>query len=288
VRESKPPESFCIYLVMVRNIREYEPSTFEEVASQQVWKDTMMEEYNSITKNDVWEVVLRPEGKSVVTSRWLYKIKYVVDGNIEKFKAQFVAWGFSHVEGVDYVSRYTLIMTMISIVVEMGWKIHQMDVKTTFLNVIIEEVYIGKPQGFEVNGRYSQVCRLNKAVYGMKKAPRAWYSRIDTYLQQISFEKNEVDPNLYYIVVGDDPLILVLYVDDLFITGVERPIVGCKESPASDFEMKDIDMMHYFLGLEVWQEPGHIFLGQGRYVVYILRRFQMEDCRPISTPMITN
>jgi hypothetical protein len=117
------------------------------------------------------------------------------------------------------------------------------------------------------------VCKLKKALYGMKQAPRAWYSRIDTYLQQMGFEKSEADPNLYYIVVGEDPLILVLYVDYLFITGAERLIVGCNESLASEFEMKDTRPMHYFLGLEVWQEPGHIFLGQGRYVVDILRRF---------------
>jgi hypothetical protein len=103
----------------------------------------MVEEYNSIMKNDVWEVVPRPEGKSVATSRWVYKIKYVADGNIEKYKAQFVAWGLSQVEGVDYdetcapVARYTSIRAVISVVAEMGWKIHQMDVKTTFLNGLI-------------------------------------------------------------------------------------------------------------------------------------------------------
>jgi hypothetical protein len=95
------------------------------------------------------------------------------------------------------------------------------------------------------------VCRLKKAFYGLKKAPRAWYSRIDTYLQQMSFEKSEADPNLYFIVVGEVPLILVLCVDGLFITGAEKLIVGCKESLASKFEMKDIGLMHYFLGLEV-------------------------------------
>jgi hypothetical protein len=109
----------------------------------------MMEEYNSMMKNNVWEVVPRPEGKSVVTSKWLYKLKHVADGNIEKYKALFVARGFSQVEGVDYdetfasVSRYTSIRVVISIATEMGWKIHQMDVKTAFLNGLIEEeVYI--------------------------------------------------------------------------------------------------------------------------------------------------
>jgi hypothetical protein len=145
VRESKPIERFCTYLLMVSSIKESDPSTFEEATGHQVWKDAMVEEYNSIMKNDVWEVVPRPEGKSVVTSRWLYKIKYVVDGNIENFKAQFVALGFSRVEGVDYddtftlVARYTSIKAMISIASEMGWKIHRMEVKIAFLNGLIEE-----------------------------------------------------------------------------------------------------------------------------------------------------
>eukprot|EP00253_Pinus_taeda_P002301 PITA_02301 len=246
-------------------------------------------------KNDVWEVEPRPEGKSVVTSRWLYKVKHAADGSIEKFKARFVAKGFSQGEGVDYeetfapVARYTSIRSIISIAAEMGWKIHQMDVKTTFLNGFIqEEVYIEQPQGFEVHGKESHVCRLKKALYGLKQAPRAWYSRIDTYLQGMGFTKSEADPNLYFIVIGEEPLILVLYVDDLVITGAERLIEHCKRDLATEFEMKDIGLMHYFLGLEVWQEEGHFFLGQGKYIVDILSRFHMEDCRPMSTPMITN
>jgi hypothetical protein len=140
VRESKPPERFCNYNVMVSSIRESEPSTFEEATGRQVWRDAMMEEYNSIMKNDVWEVVPRPEGKSMVTSRWLYKLKHAADGRIKRYKACFVAQGFSQVEGVDYdetfasVARYTSIKLVISIATEMGWKIHHMDVKTAFLN----------------------------------------------------------------------------------------------------------------------------------------------------------
>jgi hypothetical protein len=121
MRESKPLEKFCSYITMVRSIREPEPSTFEEVTSRQVWRDAMMEEYNSIMKNDVWEVVPRPEGKLMVTSRWLYKLKHAADGSIEKYKSHFVAQGFSQVEGVDYdetfalVARYTSIRAVISI-----------------------------------------------------------------------------------------------------------------------------------------------------------------------------
>jgi hypothetical protein len=255
----------------------------------------MVEEYDSILHNDVWEVVLRTVGKSVVTSRWLYKTEYATDGSIEKHKAHFVAQGFSQIEGVDYdetfapVARYTSIRSIIAIATEMGWSIHQMDVKTTFLNRFIdEEVYIEQPQGFEVTERETHMCLLRKALYDLKQDPRAWYSRIDTYLLQMGFEKRDVDPNLYYIIRGEDTLILILYVDDFFITGAEDLIATYKLGLASDFEMSDIGLMHYFLGMGVWQEESHIFLGQGKYVADILSRFQMEDCRPMSTPMITN
>ena len=187
---------------------------------------------------------------------------------------------FSQVEGVDYeetfapVACYSSITSMISIVAEMGWRIHQMDVKTAFLNgVLQEEVYLEQPLGFEIHGRESHVCRLKKALYGLKQAPRAWYSRIDDYLLSMGFQKSEADPNLYFIVVGGETLILLLYVDDLFITGTERLIAHCKRDLAQEFEMTDIGLMHYYLGMEVWQEPGHIFLGQGKYAVDILKSF---------------
>ena len=89
----------------------------------------------------------------------------------------------------------------------------------------------------------------------------------------MGFQKSEADLNLYFIMIGDDPLVLLLYVDDLFITGRERPITACKKHLAAEYEMTDMGLMHYFLGLEVWQEPRHIFLGQGKYVVDFLRRF---------------
>jgi len=152
-----------------------EPSTYEEVVKQQVWKDTMMEEYRSILKNDVWDIVPRPEGKSVVSSKWIYKIKHAVAGGIEKYKARFMARGFSQKEGIDYdetfapVARYTSIRTIISLAAVLGWKLHQMDVKTTFLNgQVEEEVCIEQPDGFVVQRKESPVCKLRKALYGLK------------------------------------------------------------------------------------------------------------------------
>ena len=101
----------------------------------------------------------------------------------------------------------------------MKWDLHQMDVKIAFLNgVIKEEVYIDQPQGFEVEDRKTHVCKLNKALYGLKQAPRAWYEIIDSFLTSMGFAKSKADPNLYYKVVEHEPVILLLYVDDLFLT----------------------------------------------------------------------
>ena len=103
-----------------------------------------------------------------------------------------------------------------------------MYVKTTFLHGIIqEEIYVEQPLGFEAYSRESHVCCLKKVLYGLKKAPRAWYSRIDAYLQHMGFIKCDVDPNLYYIVVDGEMIMLILYVDDLFITGAKKLIEGC-------------------------------------------------------------
>jgi hypothetical protein len=142
------------------NLFNAEPSTFEEAVKKKEWKEDMMEEYQSTMKNNVWEIVPRPEGKSIVTSKWVYKIKHVVDGSIDKYNVRFVARGFSKKEGEEYdemfslVSRYTSIRAIIYLAASMGWSLHQMDVNIVFLNgVIEEEVYIEQPQGFEVHLR---------------------------------------------------------------------------------------------------------------------------------------
>eukprot|EP00253_Pinus_taeda_P023446 PITA_23446 len=140
----------------------------------------MVEEYNSIMVNDVREVVLRPQDRSMVGSRWIYKVEYATDDNVEIYKARFVAKGYAQKEGIDYeetfalVARYTSIRIVISLAAQIEWEI-QMDVKTTFLNGVIEqEVYIKQPKGFETHKKKSHVCKLKKALYGPKQAPRAW------------------------------------------------------------------------------------------------------------------
>ena len=122
------------------------------------------------------------------------------------------------------------------------------------------------------------MCKLKEALYGLKQVPRAWYERIDSYLMKLGFTGSEADPNLYFKVEDAKPLKLVLYIDELFLTGADPLIFKCKRELASEFEMKD-------QGLEVWQKPREIFLSQGKYVVKILERFGMMDCKPVTTSM---
>ena len=112
----------------------------------------------------------------------------------------------------------------------MKWKLHQMDVKTTFLNGFIEEeVYIEQPLGFETHDKKTHVCRLKKALYGFKKPPKAWYIRIDGFLMSLGFTRSKADSNLYYKVVDEGLMILLMYVDNLFLTSEEKLIYECKK-----------------------------------------------------------
>ena len=173
-----------------------EPTYFEVVVQNKEWVEAMMEEYQSIMKNDVWEVVPKLEGKSVVSSKRIYTIKHTIDRSIKKYKARFVACGFSQKEGFDYeetlspVARYTSIITIMAVADKTEWKLHQMDVKTTFLNGVIQDgVYIEQPQGFEFEVRRKHVFKLKKDLYGLKQAPRAWYGRIDSFLMSLGLPK---------------------------------------------------------------------------------------------------
>jgi hypothetical protein len=193
-REMKKPHRFGGYVALMSNISDTEPSSFEEAEKLQVWKDAMLEEYRSIIKNNVWDIVPRPKDKSVVSSKWIYKIKHAADGSVENFKSIFVARGFTQKEGIDceenisLVARYTSIRTIISLASVLGWKQHHMDVKTTFLNGKIEhEVFVEQPNGFVLHNKDTHVYKLRKALYDLKQAPRVWYDMIDGFLKSPGF-----------------------------------------------------------------------------------------------------
>eukprot|EP00253_Pinus_taeda_P036399 PITA_36399 len=202
----------------------------------------------------------------------------------------FVAHEFPQVEGIDYnetfapVARYTSIKSILALSSQVGWKIHQMDVRKTFLNgTIEEEVYREKPEGFETFNHESHVPWIKRELYGLMQEPRAWYTRIDSYFTRSGFTKSEADENLYHIVSEGKLLIIMLYVNDLILTCDNQLIRSCKEDLTREFEMKDMGLMHYFMGMEVWQGDGELFLSQGKYANEILKRFRTESRKPMET-----
>ena len=127
--------------------------------------------------------------------------------------------------------------------------------------------------------------KLKKALDDLKQESRMWYDSIDNFLNSLGFTKSKMDSNLYYKVEEGNPVVLLLYVDDLFIIGDDGLIVDTKRNLAAEFKMKYLGMMHYLLGMEVWQGADGISLGQGKYAVEILKRFRMMYCKAMTTPM---
>ena len=279
------------YALMVSS--DVEPSCFENACTNDLWMKAMEEEMHSIEKNETWELVELPKDKKCIGCKWVYKTKYNSDGTIEKHKARLVAKGFKQKYGIDYeetfasVARQETIRLVLSLAAHKGWKVMHMDVKSAFLNGYLqEEVYVEQPQGFIIKGKEHLVYKLKKALYGLKQAPRAWYSRIDGYFQQYGFQRSKNEPTLYIMKQGIDLILVCLYVDDLIYMGSSSKLNDeFKKKMMDEFEMKDLGLMHYFLGLEVYQCNDEIFVCQSKYAKDMLLKFGMESCKPLPTPI---
>jgi hypothetical protein len=161
-----------------------------------------------------------------------------------------------------------------------------MDVKLAFLNGFLEEeVYVDQPPGFEVQEETTKVYHLKKALYGLKKAPIAWYSRIDTYLIKSGFSRSQNEPTLYTKIDQHDKILIVcLYVDDMIHTG-NLELTSFKHAMQSEFQMTDLGIMKYFLGIEVDQSTKGIFVCKQKYAADVIKRLCMEDCNLVETPI---
>jgi hypothetical protein len=170
---SKPLERLG-YMALMTQLIDAEPSNYEQVAQHGLWREAMMEEYASIMKNDVWEVVPRTKGKKVVGSNWIYKVKHAGDGSVDKYKACFVAKGFSQREGVDYEETFRpsgqiFINQDYYFFSSKDGLARSRDGHEDCLNGVVEkEVYVEQPEGFEVGDRETHVCRLRQALYGLR------------------------------------------------------------------------------------------------------------------------
>ena len=246
-----------------------------------------------IDKNNTWELVDRPSHKKPIGVKWVYRTKLNSDGSINKHKARLVVKGYAQMFGVDFsetfapVARLDTIRMLLALAAQKKWKIYQLDVKSAFLNGYLEEeIFVEQPEGFAIKGKEEKVYLLKKALYGLRQAPRAWYSRIDTHLLTLGFHKSLSEFTLYIKKIEEDILIVSLYVDDLLVTRSNAGFVNkFKVEMEQVFNMTDLGEMSYFLGMEVHQKQNEIFICQQKYAKEILKKFRMEECKPTSTPM---
>ncbi|KAK9111637.1 hypothetical protein Scep_019156 [Stephania cephalantha] len=273
------------------------PSSFAEAVEVPEWCAAIDNEIQALKKHDTWELVDLPNGKTVIGLKWVYKLKYKPDGLIQKHKARLVARGYMQREGIDFeetfapVARFETIRTVLVIAAYYSWNIYHFDVKSVFLNgVLDEEVFVEQPIGYVVNGQDHKVCKLKKALYGLKQAPRAWYSRIDNRFSKFGLQKSASEPTLYVKAQGPtEVLIVYLYVDDLIYTSNYVVLLeDFKKLMIQEFEMTDLGLMSYFLGLEVKQNDAGILLSQEKYLNDLLKKFQMQECNPVKIPLSTN
>lgn len=167
-----------------------------------------------------------------------------------------------------------------------NWKLHQLDVKNAFLHGHLhEEVYMSQPGGFEDPSCPNHVCKLHKSLYGLKQAPRAWNERFTMFLPSVGFKCSYADPSLFIKVFGSSHVYLLLYVDDIIITGdSEDLITEVKQALQAEFDMKDLGPLHYFLGLEIKYLKDGLFLSQHKYAQDLLHKSGMDDCNIHLTP----
>jgi len=273
-----------------------EPQCYEEAAKEKVWQDAMDEEHSALIDNNTWELVDLPPKKKPIGCRWVYKVKYQPDGRVDKYKARLVARGFSQRQGIDYketfspVAKMSTIRLIVALATMHGWKLHQMDVKNAYLNgVLDEEVYMHQPPGYIDENHPTKVCRLVRALYGLKQAGRQWYKQLHKFFTSNGFVRSLAEPTLYARKDQHGIVVCVVYVDDLIISGDDTDgIKTLKGLLSSTFEMKDLKELHYCLGLEVLRTSNYTFLLQHKYMEGILRKFSMEDCKPVSTPLEQN
>jgi hypothetical protein len=216
-------------------------------------------------------------------------------GEVVRNKSRLVAQGFSQKEGIDYEETFALvahldaIRILLAFSVAKGFKLHQMDVKSFFLNgVLEEEVYVRQPPGFEIEKYPHQVYKLRKALYGLKQAPRAWYARLKGFLFERGFEMGKVDQSLFLLRQGRDILIVQVYVDDIVFGGSSNSFVArFAEDMSREFEMSMMGELQFFLGLQIKQSMEGTFVHQAKYTKDIVQKFKMEDSKAMATLMST-
>lgn len=288
VEQAQMAEHFCL-------IADFIPQNVSEALNNQFWLNAMKEEISQIEKNKTWELVPRPDNKNVIGGKWIFRNKLDESGKVVRNKARFVCKGYAQQEGIDFgetfapVARLESIRMFLAYASYKNFTVYQMDVKTAFLNGYLEEeVYMEQPEGFESSEYPGYVYRLRKALYGLKQAPRAWYSRLDSHLISKGFKRGNVDCTLYTKDVNNDLLAVEIYVDDIIFGSTNNELSKSFSAiMESEFEMSLLGPLTFFLGIQVSQLEHGLFISQVKYAKEMLKKFQMDQCNPVNTPMET-
>lgn len=273
------------------------PNNVQEASKDSRWVAAMNEEMQSLQKNSTWEVVDLPEGKKPVRCRWVYTIKHKADGSIERFKARLVAKGYTQSYGIDYtetfapVAKINTVRVLLSLTVNLDWPLHQFDVNNAFLHgELQEEVYMELPPGCKVKIEGSkQMCKLRKSLYGLKQSPRAWFGRFTNSMKVFGYKQSNSDHTLFLKHTKVGITALIVYVDDMIVTGNDpKERKALQAHLSQEFEMKDLGLLKYFLGIEVSRSKKGIFLSQRKYSLDLLSETGMSACSPVSTPLEEN
>jgi len=271
-----------------------EPVSLQEALAgenKREWKAAWESEVESLQKNGTWVVEKPPLERNIVGCRWLFMRKG--DG---RFKVRLVAKGFSQKPGIDFtetfapVAKFTTLRVLLALVAENDWELHTMDVKTAFLNGVLEkEIYIECPEGLEEKIPRAMVCRLVKAIYGRRQSPGTWYQKIHEFFLAHRFIRSTHDYSLY--VHYERRILVLVYVDDLVLAAAEvEQIEWIKAVLTNTFEMSDLGELTTYLGLDISRNRSQrlLTLDQTKYIDKILNGHGMQDACPSLTPLDPN
>nr|GEX43082.1 retrovirus-related Pol polyprotein from transposon TNT 1-94 [Tanacetum cinerariifolium] len=269
------------------------PYNFTYVIIEECWFQAMQDEIHKFDRLQVWELVPQPDCVMNIALKWIYKVKLDEYGDVLKNKARLVAKGYRQEEGIDFEESFATVASIKAIhifianVASRNMTVYQMDVKTAFLNgELKEEVYVSQPEGFVDPDHPTHVFCLKKAPYGLKQAPRAWYDMLLRFLLDNNFSKGVVDPTLFTRKTGKRILLVQIYVDDIIFASTDpKDCDMFSNEMSSKFQMSMMGQMSFFLGLQVSQSPRGIFINQSKFALEILKKFGMDSCDLVDTPM---
>ncbi|KAI3669699.1 hypothetical protein L6452_41042 [Arctium lappa] len=272
---------------------EEEPRNYKEAARDKKWIEAMHTEIDAINKNKTWKLATLPDKQKAIGLKWVFKTKRDANGKIIKHKARLVAKGYIQEHGIDYdevfapVARMETVRLILTLAAYHEWEVHHLDVKSAFLHgELKEEVYVTQPEGFMKPENENKVYRLVKALYGLKQALRAWNMKLDQTLKSLDFKKCTLEQAVNTRISKNSMLLVGIYVDDLIVTGSSKEdLQKFKSQMEEKFEMSDLGLLAYYLGIEVTQTGGGISIKQSRYANKILKEVRMLDCNETKIPM---